>query len=57
MVEDSLHFVYSAFGLLMDNALLLGARETRVIFGHTFKEKYCLVEDNGTTQNMWPTHQ
>jgi hypothetical protein len=46
--------VYSGFGLLIDNALSLGAKETRVLFNHTFKEKYVLIEDNGNSSKSWP---
>jgi hypothetical protein len=56
-LEDNLSFVYSALGLLVDNALLVGAKETRILFNHTFKEKYCLIEDNGSTAKMWPGWQ
>ena len=53
MLEDSLSFPYSAFGLLLDNALLLAAKESRVIFNHNYKEKYVLIEDNGSTSKLW----
>ena len=50
MLQSNMPLPYSAFGLLIDNSLLLGAKEARVIFSHTFKEKYCLIEEK--TSNL-----
>jgi hypothetical protein len=27
------------------------------VFHHNFKEKYCLIEDNGNSQYLWSDHQ
>jgi len=56
MLEEKLEYVFSAFGLLVDNCLLLQAKDCKIVFHHTFKEKYCLVEDNGNTQHLWDNH-
>lgn len=52
MLEDEMVFNFNAIGLLMDNALILGAKETKVIFG-TSKNKYILIEDNGHGNRIW----
>lgn len=46
-------FPFSAFGLLMDNALIIGAKDTQVIFGHSSKDKFILIMDNGTPSKLW----
>jgi hypothetical protein len=51
-----LEYVFSAFGLLVDNCLLLKAKDCKVVFHHTFKEKYCLIEDNGSAHHLWGSH-
>ena len=55
-LSDKIEYVYSAFGLLVDNALILKAKDCRVVFHHTAKEKFCLIQDNGNAQTLWDNH-
>lgn len=36
---------------------MLGSKDTYVLFNHTYKDKYCLIEDNGVVSNLWDNYQ
>lgn len=55
-LSDKIEYVFSAFGLLVDNALILKAKDCRVVFHHNSKEKFCLIQDNGNAQTLWDSH-
>lgn len=50
---DGIEWVFSAFGLLVDNTTLLGATDCRVVFHATSKEKFCMIQDNGNPALLW----
>ena len=52
-LTDRLEWVFSAFGLLVDNSIILKATDCRVVFQSLHKEKYCLIQDNGSPSHLW----
>ena len=53
LCEESMEHVFGAFGLLVDNSLIFGAKEVRVYFNFINKERYCMIEDNGSCSKIW----